>query len=76
MPKKKKKQIKKARTSYANGMSFSFQYFQNNHPKFSIRDRNSRYLSKFLERLQNLSRLSIQEILRDRSSSLRCHPIV
>ncbi|MEM9541265.1 MAG: hypothetical protein AAGA60_17425 [Cyanobacteria bacterium P01_E01_bin.42] len=29
-----------------------------------------------MERLQSLSRLSVQEILSDRSSALRCHPIV
>nr|WP_199314483.1 MULTISPECIES: hypothetical protein [unclassified Desertifilum] len=57
------------------GISFSFKYYQENHPKFSCAAKEIVYCLTLLERLKNLSSLTPQELLINRSSSLRCHPI-
>lgn len=57
------------------GISFSFKYYQDQHPKFSCHNKLSAYWLTLLERLKALSGLSPQEILVNRSSALRCHPI-
>jgi hypothetical protein len=56
-------------------ISFSFKYYQDDHDKFHCRDRESAYLLTLLERLRSLSGLSVRELLVNRSSTLRCHPI-
>ena len=43
--------------------------------KFLIRDRKSRYFEKMLERMKAICGSSLKEILSNRSSSLRAHPI-
>jgi hypothetical protein len=58
------------------GISFSFRYYQDDKDKFSLADRDSRYLASLLRRLRDLSQLKSQEIINDRSKSLRCHGIV
>ena len=57
------------------GISFSLKYLQCSHAKFSFQNQNSQYLVVLLERLRDLSSLSVQEITSNRSSALRCHPI-
>ncbi len=54
---------------------FSFRYYQENHPKFRVQDNPATYWLTLLNRLKALSGLSVQEVLRNRSSSLKCHPI-
>jgi len=56
-------------------VSFSFMYYQDDKEKFSIRGRDVRYLEVLLRRLRDLSKLTVQEIVNNRSKSLRCHPI-
>lgn len=59
----------------SKGISFSFKYYQNSHHKFSCDNRNSTYWLTLVERLKALSSLSNQELLVNRSQTLRCHPI-
>ncbi len=54
---------------------FSFQYLQEEHPKFSIRHKGTKYLIALLTRLKELSRLSVQELKMNSNKTLRCHPI-
>ncbi len=56
-------------------LGFSFKYLQTHNKKFSIRDRDGNYLATFLERLRDLSTLTVQEVKMNRSQALRCHPI-
>jgi hypothetical protein len=48
---------------------------QDKHSKFSCDCRDIAYWLTLLERLKALSSLTAQELLVNRSSSLRCHPI-
>ena len=57
------------------GISFLFKFYQNGHDKFSCIDKEITYCLVLLDRLKNLSCLSVQELLANRSSTLRCHPI-
>jgi hypothetical protein len=57
------------------GITFSFKYFQDKHSKFSCNSKDATYWLTLLERLKALSSLTAQELLVNRSSSLRCHPI-
>lgn len=57
------------------GISFSFKYYQNGHNKFSCNEKAATYWLTLIERLKALSGLSHRELLMNRSSSLRCHPI-
>lgn len=85
MPKKK---IKKTSVSKSNtsgirpiklkpppGISFSFKYYNENHNKFSCTEKEAIYWLTLLKRLKDLSSLTVQELLVNRSSTLRCHPI-
>jgi hypothetical protein len=56
-------------------ISFSFKYFQRDHDKFSGNSQAISYWLTLLDRLKSLSSLTAQELLVNRSSSLRCHPI-
>lgn len=85
MPPKKPKKIntreelssprKRTEVELPKGISFSFRYFKHDNEKFSIRNRDATYLSALLIRLRDLSTLSAQEIINNRSKSLRCHSI-
>ena len=83
MPKKiKKTAVPKASTSgikstklKSQGISFSFKYYQDRHEKFSCCEKPATYWLTLLDRLKALSVLSAQELLVNRSSTLRCHPI-
>lgn len=57
------------------GISFSFKYYQDGHNKFSCYEKTAAYWLTLIERLKALSGLSNQELLVNRSSTLRCHPI-
>ncbi len=52
-------------------ISFSFKYYQSAHNKFSCTERQPIYWLTFLERLKALSGLTAQEVLVNRSSTLR-----
>jgi hypothetical protein len=57
------------------GISFAFKYYQEDHNKFSCNEKGSTYWLTLINRLKALSGLSNQELLVNRSSTLRCHPI-
>lgn len=57
------------------GISFSFKYYQDRHEKFSCSQKLVNYWLTLIDRLKALSALSTQELLVNRSSSLRFHPI-
>lgn len=57
------------------GISFSFKYYQNDHSKFSCNEKAAIYWLTLIDRLKALSGLSNQELLMNRSRTLRCHPI-
>ncbi|WP_219907664.1 hypothetical protein [Aphanothece hegewaldii] len=50
-------------------------YYQDNHSKFTCTEKEAVYWLTLLERLKALSSLTAQELLVNRSSTLRCHPI-
>jgi hypothetical protein len=54
---------------------FSFKYLDTTHPKFAFKSQGSAYLVVLLDRLRDLSQLTMQELLSSRSKALRCHPI-
>lgn len=68
--------IKRTKVEIPKGISFSFRYFKDDNDKFSIRNRDATYLQALLVRLRDLSTLTVQEIINNRSKSLRCHKIV
>lgn len=57
------------------GISFSFKYYEKNHDKFVVDNKQTEYWLTLLERLRSLSSWSVQELLINRSSSIRFHPI-
>ncbi|MGB3515574.1 MAG: hypothetical protein WBA43_03905 [Elainellaceae cyanobacterium] len=57
------------------GISFSFKYYQNDHHKFSCSEKAATYWLTLIDRLKAISGLSNKELLANRSSALRCHPI-
>lgn len=57
------------------GLSFSFKYYQQQHPRFTVIGQPLAYWQTLLTRLKDLSGLSAQELLANRSRALRCHPI-
>lgn len=57
------------------GISFSFKYFKEDNDKFSVQGRDAVYLQPLLVRLRDLSTLTVQELINNRSKSLRCHKI-
>ena len=85
MPKKKIKKtevakdgtsgIRPTKLKPAQGISFSFKYYQDAHNKFSCREKEVIYWLTLLDRLKALSSLTAQELLVNRSITLRCHPI-
>ena len=75
LPGKKSLKIRPGKLDDTKTLKFSFKYLDINHPKFSVTAKDGQYFSKVLERLKKLSELKVIEILRNRSSSLRAHPI-
>ncbi len=83
-----KKKINKIKPSRANKLgieptklnspqeiSFSFKYYDKNHPKFSCKEQSNAYWLKVIERLSKLSTMSRRDLETNRSSAIRCHPI-
>ncbi|MEH1796470.1 MULTISPECIES: hypothetical protein [unclassified Nostoc] len=85
MPKKRIKKTKVAKDGTSGikltklkppqGISFSFKYYQDSNSKFSCSEKEVIYWLTLLDRLKALSSLTAQELLVNRSSTLRCHPI-
>ncbi|BAY33673.1 hypothetical protein NIES2107_55730 [Nostoc carneum NIES-2107] len=67
--------IKPTKLKPLQGISFSFKYYQDSNSKFSCSEKEVIYWLTLLERLKAISSLTAQELLVNRSSSLRCHPI-
>jgi hypothetical protein len=57
------------------GISFSFKYYQDSHNKFSCKDKGLTYWQTLIDRLRNLSGLSVQDLLQFHNKTLRFHPI-
>jgi hypothetical protein len=84
VPRKKPKETDVRRTASViqpiqpvmpKGSSFSFPYLQNDNQKFLFNDKDFRYFESLLLRLRDLSKLTVSEIINNRSKSLRCHLI-
>lgn len=75
VPKSSKFGIEPTKLKPQQGISFSFKYYQDNHNKFSSREKGATYWLTLIDRLKALSGLSNQELLVNRSGTLRCHPI-
>lgn len=78
----KKTKVVKASTSgitstklKPQGISFSFKYYQAKHHKFSCNEKAAPYWLTLMDRLKDISGLSNRELLVNRSSMLRSHPI-
>jgi len=56
-------------------INFSFKYLDSSHPSFSFNNHTSQYFREILSRISELSKLSIQELISNRSPSLKSHPI-
>ncbi len=56
-------------------ISFSFKYYQDSHNKFCCNEKATTYWLALLNRLKALSGWSTQELLVNRSSAIRVHPI-
>lgn len=67
--------IKSTKLKPPQGISFSFKYYQHDRSKFSCIEKEVIYWLTLLARLKDLSSLGAQELLVNRSSSLRCHAI-
>ncbi len=67
--------IRSTKLKSPQGISFSFKYYHDGHSKFSCTEKEVIYWLTLLERLKALSSLTAQELLVNRSSTLRCHPI-
>ncbi len=65
--------LTKARSD--QGISFSFKYYQKRHDKFSCSDRESTYCLVFLDKIKDVSTMSVQELLVNRSKTLRGYQI-
>lgn len=74
IPKNSSSKIKSTKPK-PQGISFSLKYYQNKHDKFSCNEKTSIYWLTLIERLKALSGLSERELLINRSSALRFHPI-
>jgi len=58
------------------GTVFSFRYYQDDKDKFSIRGRDARYWESLMRRLRDLSKLKVDEIINNRSKSIRFAPAI
>lgn len=56
-------------------ISFSFRYLDKRHSKFDYAGRESAYFCKVIERISSICDMTLSEVLTNRSSSMRAHPI-
>ncbi len=56
-------------------INFSFKYLDGDHDKFSYAPYNTEYFCEVLKRVKDISGWTKLELLSNRSSSLRAHPI-
>ncbi|WP_208420103.1 hypothetical protein [Paraflavitalea devenefica] len=56
-------------------INFSFKYLDGIHQKFCYHPHSNTYFVEVLDRVKNLSALTKQELLSNRSPSLKAHPI-
>ncbi|NJR15400.1 MAG: hypothetical protein HC785_06600 [Calothrix sp. CSU_2_0] len=75
MPKDAPSGIRGTKLKPPQGISFSFKYYQDDNNKFSCMEKKVIYWQTLLKRLKDLSTLMVQNLLNNRSSTLRCHPI-
>jgi len=58
-----------------NPLRFSFKYLDTTHPAFGVRRCGIGYYVRLLERLRDLSTLTVAEFRMRRSKAMRVHPI-
>ena len=85
MPKKIKKleskqassssRIKPTKVKPPQGISFSYRYFKDDNEKFLISNKDARYLEALIQRLRDLSSMTVNEITVINAKRLRCHAI-
>jgi len=56
-------------------INFSFKYLDGTHEKFQYGAHDAEYFCEVLERAKNLSSITKQELLSNRSPALKAHPI-
>lgn len=56
-------------------ISFSLKHFDNSNEKFSLSSKKAQYFVKVFERLKGISSMKYIELLQNRSSALKAHPI-
>jgi hypothetical protein len=59
----------------SSSCSFSFKYLQMADDVFKVVHDDAGYYHKVIERLQGLSTTSVSDLMANRSSALKCHPI-
>lgn len=75
VPKSSLDKKKVGKIEIPEGTVFSFRYYQDDKDKFLIRGRDARYWESLMRRLRDLSKLNVDEIINNRSKSIRSHPI-
>ncbi len=66
--------VQRIASSSAN-CSFSLKYLNLTDTDFIVKHNDAAYYHKIIERLQALSTTSVLDLMENRSSALRCHPI-
>jgi hypothetical protein len=67
--------IKPTKVESPQGISFSYRYFKNDNERFSISNKDARYLEALIQRLRDLSTMTVNEITVINAKRLRCHAI-
>jgi hypothetical protein len=67
--------IKPTKVKPPQGISFSYRYFKDDNEKFLISNKDARYLEALIQRLRDLSSMTVNEITVINAKRLRCHTI-
>lgn len=67
--------IKPTKVESARGISFFYRYFNDGNDKFLVTNRDARYLEALIQRLRDLSTMTVNEITVTNAKSRRCHAI-
>lgn len=65
--------VKSQKPTEPLGVTFSYKFLIDDNKRFSIKNRDARYLEALFQRLRDLSSMKVNEIRGNKS--LRCHPI-
>ena len=56
-------------------LSFSFKYYQDDHPKFNCEGKQEKYWLVLVKKLKDLSSWTQLDLIQNGNKTLRCHPI-